>query len=71
MNVQQNYHVLLPDGRKQTVTYTVDGYGGYVADVKYEGEVQYPEHHQPSYHEPISITTEFIVHFLYLSSTSK
>ena len=33
-----NYHVVLPDGRKQNVDYYVDGYSGYVADVQYEGE---------------------------------
>ena len=32
------YYVLLPDGRTQTVTYTVDGYSGYVADVQYSGD---------------------------------
>ena len=33
------YNVLLPDGRTQTVTYTVaDDYSGYVADVKYSGD---------------------------------
>ena len=40
-----SYSVNLPDGRIQTVTYTadVDGYGGYVADVKYEGQAVFPE----------------------------
>ena len=34
------YHVLLPDGRTQTVTYNVgDAYTGYVADVKYSGKI--------------------------------
>merc|ERR1719500_1655764 len=36
------YYVALPDGRFQTVTYTVDGYGGYVPVVEYSGEPQYP-----------------------------
>ena len=41
-----NYRVALPDGRTQIVTYTADpyGYGGFVADVKYEGTAVYPEH---------------------------
>merc|ERR1711962_300791 len=37
------YYVALPDGRLQTVTYTVEGENGYVPIVEYAGEPQYPE----------------------------
>ncbi|XP_063888691.1 pro-resilin-like [Scylla paramamosain] len=37
------YTVRLPDTRLQTVTYVVEGDKGYVADVKYDGEAQFPD----------------------------
>lgn len=36
------YYVHLPDGRVQTVHYNVDGYNGYIADVKYSGKPYHP-----------------------------
>merc|ERR1712168_667728 len=39
---QGEYFVNLPDGRLQKVTYSVNGDGGYVADVQYTGTAQYP-----------------------------
>jgi hypothetical protein len=40
-DTQGYYHVLLPDGRIQRVSYSVNGDSGYVADVVYEGEAKY------------------------------
>ena len=37
------YTVALPDGRIQTIKYTVDENGGFNAEVSYEGEATYPE----------------------------
>ena len=39
-----SYSVALPDGRLQTVKYTADPYGGYVAEVSYEGQVRLRTH---------------------------
>merc|ERR1712032_1445654 len=46
-----SYSVALPDGRIQHVNYRANGYDGYVADVTYDGQAQYPEavHVAPGY----------------------
>nr|XP_027230858.1 pro-resilin-like [Penaeus vannamei] len=49
-DTQGAYYVLLPDGRLQKVAYTVNGDSGYVAEVSYEGEAQYPEYKPAPYH---------------------
>ena len=50
------YHVALPDGRLQTVTYKVDdAYSGVIMDVKYSdyGKPHAPVVHKGGYKEPI------------------
>ncbi|XP_014203625.1 pro-resilin-like [Copidosoma floridanum] len=41
-SVQGEYRVLLPDTRTQIVRYMADDANGYVADIHYEGEAQFP-----------------------------
>ena len=64
--VTGSYHVALPDGRHQYVTYKADDYG-YVADVKYDGEAKYdykaaypaPAYKESTYTTPSYPKTEY------------
>ena len=52
--VEGSFSVALLGGRIQHVSYHSDPYGGYVADVTYEGTPNYeqPKYHTaPAYHE--------------------
>ncbi|XP_069954149.1 larval cuticle protein A3A [Cherax quadricarinatus] len=46
-NVKGSYSVALPDGRRQTVSYVADPYGGYLAQVTYKGQAQHPQVYGP------------------------
>ena len=50
-NAEGSYSVALPDGRIQHVNYRANGYDGFIADVTYDGQAQYPEavHAAPGY----------------------
>ena len=41
-SVHGSYQVMLPDGRLQHVSYTVNGQSGYVATVSYDGQAVHP-----------------------------
>ena len=49
-DVHGEYHVQLPDGRLQHVSYHVDDYNGYIAEVSYDGHAEHPSHHGHGYH---------------------
>ena len=51
-NVAGSYTIALPDGRIQTTTYTADHYNGFVAEVTYSGEAQYPPEPKGGYGHP-------------------
>ncbi|XP_063589552.1 cuticle protein 19-like [Penaeus indicus] len=51
-NTQGSYYVQLIDSRLQKITYIINGDSGFVADISYEGDAQYPAE-QPAYkHAP-------------------
>ena len=48
-SVHGSYHVKLPDGRLQHVSYTVSGLSGYVATVSYDGKAVHPADYSHGY----------------------
>ncbi|KAF0309452.1 Larval cuticle protein A3A [Amphibalanus amphitrite] len=49
-----SYSTLLPDGRRQIVTYWVDGNSGYNAKVTYEGVAHHPQTTPLGYGRPVA-----------------
>nr|XP_027206662.1 extensin-like [Penaeus vannamei] len=56
-DTQGTYYVQLPDGRLQTVTYNVNGDSGFLADVAYQGEAQYPAQEPSRSYQPAPSTS--------------
>ncbi|XP_037793878.1 cuticle protein 18.6-like [Penaeus monodon] len=52
-DTQGTFYVQLPDGRLQTVTYNVNGDSGFLADVSYQGEAQYPAQEPSRSYQPV------------------
>ncbi|XP_056631111.1 pro-resilin-like isoform X2 [Diorhabda sublineata] len=52
--VRGEYRVALPDGRTQIVTYWADWQSGFHADVKYEGEAQFPDQYNKGGYQGVS-----------------
>ena len=51
-NVQGSFTIALPDGRIQTTTYTATHETGFIAEVTYSGEPQYPPEPKGGYGHP-------------------
>nr|XP_045624463.1 cuticle protein 7-like [Procambarus clarkii] len=54
-DTQGSYYVQLPDGRLQRVSYTVNGDSGFLAQVEYQGEAQYPAYQPAPAYKPAPV----------------